>query len=248
MIVIIYVLSIIYIIVYFLHKLLKVLFIPSLELKRRVNERIVYKLVLNFLDMILQNVYILILAVIIFVSITCFLIFVYIYYRFLLVPISKIWPIGCTVYKMLLFFPMKDIKNLGIFDFFDKIIFSGKFMSGIAVNIILESTVKNSVSPEMYREIKDAILRDSKFSVKDVCGDTKKSKFTSNNISNPNPKFKQQGMSYEDMVELKKQSLIAQCTNSQMDNYLSNKDNNFNTNIKNKLLKNVCATQYADFS
>lgn len=247
MIVIIYVLSIIYIIAYFLHKILKVLFISSLELKRRVNERIIYRTILTFLDMILQNVYILIAAVIIFVAITCFLIFVYIYYRFLLVPISKIWPIGCTVYKMLLFFPMKEIKQVGIFDFFDKIVFSGKYMSGIVVNIILESTVKHSVSPEMYKEIKDAVLKDSKFSIKDVCGDTKKSKFTTQNTSN-NPKFRKYGLSYEEMVELKKQALIEQCTNAQMDNYLSNKDTNFTTNIKNKLLKNVCATQYADFS
>tara|TARA_X000000368_G_C22918412_1_gene661900 strand:+ start:195 stop:941 length:747 start_codon:yes stop_codon:yes gene_type:complete len=248
MIILIYVLSIIYIIAYFLHKIFRALFIPSLELKRRVRERVVYNAVLTALDMILQNVYILIGAIIIFVSITNFLIFVYIYYRFLLIPISKIWPFGCEVYKMLLFFPISDIKKIGIFDFFDKIIFSGKFMSGIAVNIILESTVKYSVSPEIYKQIKDAILKDAKFSIKDICGDTKESKSSKSSKSSKQPTFKKYGLTYEDMVELKQQALIKQCTNTQMNNYLSNTDTNFTSKIKNKLLKNVCATQYANFS
>ena len=243
MIIFIYALSIAYIIAYFLHKILKALFITSLELKRRANERMIYKVVLTVLDLILQNTYILIAAIIIFISITNFLIFVYIYYRFLLVPISKVWPFGCEVYKMLLFFPISDIKKVGIFDFFDKIIFSGKFMSGIVINIILESTVKYSVSPEIYKQIKDAILRDSKFSIKDICGDTKQSKFKSKK-----PTLKKYGLSYEDMVELKQQALIKQCTNTQMDNYLSNSDTNFTATIKNRFLKNVCATQYANFS
>ena len=246
MIILIYVLSIIYIIAFFLHKFLKVLLMPSLELHRRIRERIVYRMVLMYLDMILQNVYILGAAIIIFVAITSFLIYVYIYYRFLLVPISKVWPIGCEVYKMLLFFPLKEIKQVGIFDFFDKIIFSGKFMSGIAVNIVLESTVKHSVSPEIYKKIKDTILKDSKFSVEDVCGDTKKDKFTSNNTNQNN--FKKYGLSHEDMIELKQQALIKQCTNTQMQNYLSNQDTNFTTNMKNKFLKNVCALQYANFT
>ena len=246
MIILIYVLSIIYIIAFFLHKFLKVLLMPSLELHRRIRERIVYRMVLTYLDMILQNTTILIGAVIIFVSITTFLIYVYIYYRFLLVPISKVWPIGCAVYKMLLFFPLKDIKQVGIFDFFDKIIFSGKFMSGIAVNIILESTVKHSVSPEIYKKIKDAVLKDSKFSVEDVCGDTKKDKFTSNN--NNQHKSKKYGLSQQDMIELKQQALIKQCTNAQMQNHLSNQDTNLTTNIKNKFFKNVCTLQYANFT
>ena len=247
MIVVIYVLSIIYIIAFFLHKILKLLFISSIEFQRRIRERIIYRTVLMYIDMILQNVLFLILAVVIFISITCFLIFIYIYYRFLLVPISKVWPIGCEVYKMLLFFPITDIKKAGIFDFFDKIVFKGKFMSGIVVNIILESTVKHSVTPEIYKKIKDSVAKNSKFSIEDVCGDTK-SKSTIKSLNKNNKHFKKYGLSYEDMVDLKKQALIKQCTNSKMDNYLSNEDNNFTTNIKNKLLKNVCAAQYADFS
>ena len=93
MIVTIYVLSILYILAYFIHKFLKVWLSTSIELNRRIQERIIYKTVLKILDIILQNVNFLIASVIIFVSITCFIIFIYIYYRFLLVPISKIWTI-----------------------------------------------------------------------------------------------------------------------------------------------------------
>ena len=53
MIVLIYVLSILYILVYFIHKFLKVWLSNSIELNRRINNRIIYKTifftVINFL-------------------------------------------------------------------------------------------------------------------------------------------------------------------------------------------------------
>ena len=153
MIITIYVLSILYIIMFFLYKFLKILFIPARELRRRVNSRIVYWFILTILDWIFQNIYILIAAIIIFITITCFLIFIYIYYRFILIPISKIWPIGCEIYKILAFFPIAEVKTMGIFSFLDKLIFNSNFKSGIAVNIILESTIKHSVPRDTYNKI-----------------------------------------------------------------------------------------------
>ena len=67
MIITIYVLSILYIIMFFLYKFLKILFIPARELRRRVNSRIVYWFILTILDWIFQNIYILIAAIIIFI-------------------------------------------------------------------------------------------------------------------------------------------------------------------------------------
>ena len=104
MIVLIYVLSILYILLYFIHKFLKIWLSNSIELNKIINQRIIYKTVLKFLDIIFQNILLLQIAVIIFVVITCFIVFIYIYYRFILVPISKVWPIGCELYKMLSFF------------------------------------------------------------------------------------------------------------------------------------------------
>ena len=240
MIVTIYILSILYILAFFIHKFLKVWLSTSIELNRRIRERIVYRTVLKILDIILQNVYILILAVIIFVSITCFIIFIYIYYRFLLVPISKIWPIGCELYKAFSFYPIGNLKQLGIFDFFDKLIFSGKIVSGIVVNIILESTVKYSVPKDMYEQIKASILKDAKFSLEDICGDTKKKlEQNENTISR-----KQYGLSHEQMTELKRDALIKQCTNSQMQNYLADEDTNFTTGIKMGDLNDALGQQY----
>ena len=238
MIVLIYVLSILYILAYFIHKFLKVWLSSSRELNRRINKRIIYKTVLKALDIILQNTLFLQIAVVIFVVISCFLVFIYIYYRFLLVPISKVWPIGCELYKMLSFFPIANIKQLGIFDFLDNIIFSGKFASGIVVNIILESTVKASVPSSMYEKIKASILRDSKFSLEDICGDTEKQ------LEKAESKTKFE-LSHEDMIDLKKEALIKQCTNSQMQNSLVNEDNNLTTGIKNKLFKSVCTATYS---
>ena len=139
---------------------------------------------------------------------------------------------------MLSFFPIANIKQLGIFDFFDNIIFSGKFASGIVVNIILESTVKASVPSSMYEKIKASILRDSKFSLEDICGDTEKQ------LEKAESKTKFE-LSHEDMIDLKKEALIKQCTNSQMQNSLVNEDNNLTTGIKNKLFKSVCTATYS---
>jgi hypothetical protein len=243
MIVTIYILSILYILAFFIHKFLKAWLSTSIELNRRIKERIIYKAVLRILDTILQNVYILIASVIIFVSITCFIIFIYIYYRFLLVPISKIWPIGCDLYKAFSFYPIGNLKQLGIFDFFDKLIFSGKVVSGIVVNIILESTVKYSVPKDMYEKIKASVLKDAKFSLEDICGDTKK-KLEQNDNEN-NISRKQYNLTHEQMTELKREALIKQCTNAQMQNYLVDEDTNFTTGIKNKLFKNVCTATYS---
>jgi hypothetical protein len=243
MIVTIYILSILYILAFFIHKFLKAWLSTSIELNRRIRERIIYKTVLKILDIILQNVYVLIASVIIFVSITCFIIFIYIYYRFLLVPISKIWPIGCDLYKAFSFYPIGNLKQLGIFNFFDKLIFSGKVVSGIVVNIILESTVKYSVPKDMYEQIKASILKDAKFSLEDICGDTKK-KLEQNDNEN-NISRKRYGLSHEQMTELKRDALIKQCTNTQMQNYLADEDTNFTTGIKNKLFKNICTATYS---
>jgi hypothetical protein len=244
MIVTIYILSILYILAFFIHKFLKVWLSTSIELNRRIKERIIYRTILKILDIILQNVYLLIVATIIFVSITCFIIFIYIYYRFLLVPISKIWLIGCKLYNAFSFYPIGNLKQLGIFDFFDKLIFSGKFVSGIVINIILESTIKYSVTEEMYNKIKESILKDSKFSLEDICGDTKKQ--LEENDSKNNISRTQYGLSHEQMTELKREALIKQCTNTQMQNYLVDEDNNFTTGIKNKLFKNVCKATYSN--
>tara|TARA_B110001450_G_scaffold101560_1_gene96183 strand:+ start:237 stop:959 length:723 start_codon:yes stop_codon:yes gene_type:complete len=238
MIVLIYVLSILYILAYFIHKFLKVWLSSSIELNRRINKRIIYKTVLKALDIILQNTLLLQIAVVIFVVISCFLVFIYIYYRFLLVPISKVWPIGCELYKMLSFFPIANIPSCFIFDFLDNIIFSGKFASGIVVNIILESTVKASVPSSMYEQIKASILRDSKFSLEDICGDTEKQLEKAESKRN----FE---LSHEDMIDLKKEVLIKQCTDSQMQNSLVNEDNNLTKGIKNKLFKSVCTATYS---
>jgi len=243
MIVTIYILSILYILAFLFHKFLKTWLSTSLELNRRIRERVIYSAFLKILDIILQNIYVLIVSVIIFVSITCFIIFIYIYYRFLLVPMSKIWPIGCELYKAFSFYPIGNLKQLGIFDFFDKLIFSGKFVSGIVVNIILESTVKYSVPKDMYAKIKASILKDANFSLEDICGDTKK-KLEENDNEN-NISRKQYNLTHEQMTELKRNALIKQCTNAQMQNYLVNEDSNFTTGIKNKLFKNVCTAAYS---
>jgi hypothetical protein len=139
---------------------------------------------------------------------------------------------------MLSFFPIENIKQLGIFDFFDNIIFSGKFASGIVVNIILESTVKASVPSSMYEQIKASILRDSKFSLEDICGDTEKQ------LEKAESKRKFE-LSHEDMIDLKKEALIKQCTDSQIQNSLVNEDNNLTKGIKNKLFKSVCTATYS---
>ena len=47
------------------------------------------------------------------------------------------------------------------------------------------------------------------------------------------------------MIDLKKEALIKQCTNSQMQNSLVNEDNNLTTCIKNKLFKSVCTATYS---
>ena len=156
---------------------------------------------------------------------------------------SKIWPIGCELYKAFSFYPIGNLKQLGIFDFFDKLIFSGKFVSGIVVNIILESTVKYSVPKDMYAKIKASILKDANFSLEDICGDTKK-KLEQNDNEN-NISRKQYNLTHEQMTELKRDALIKQCTNAQMQNYLVNEDSNFTTGIKNKLFKNVCTATYS---
>lgn len=246
MIVLIYVLSILYILAFFIHKFLKAWLSTSIELNRRIRERIVYNMMLKVLDTIFQNVNILIVAVIIFISITCFIIFVYIYYRFLLIPISKIWPIGCDLYKTFSFFPIAHLKQIGIFSFLDKLIFSGKIVSGIVVNIILESTIKYSVSKEMYNKIRNSILDDSKFSIEDICGDTEK-KLKENDNQNTISK-KDYNLTHEQMTELKREALIKQCVNTQMENYKVNEDNNFTNGIKNKLFKNVCTATYTSFN
>ena len=116
-------------------------------------------------------------------------------------------------------------------------------MSGIVVNIILESTVKYSVPKDMYEKIKASILKDAKFSLEDICGDTKK-KLEQNDNEN-NISRKQYGLSHEQMTELKRDALIKQCTNAQMQNYLADEDTNFTTGIKNKLFKNVCTATYS---
>jgi hypothetical protein len=241
MIVLIYVLSILYILAYFIHKFLKVWLASATELNRRIKERIVYGIVLKVLDTILQNTYALIAAVIIFIAISCFLVFIYIYYRFLLVPISKIWPIGCELYKAFSFYPIKELKQVGVFDFLDKIIFSGKFVSGIVVNIILESTIKYSVNKEMYQQIKDSILKDANFSFEDVCGDTKKELEENDKTMSMN----RNGLSHKEIIELTREALIKQCTNTQQKNYVSNEDSNFTKGIQNKLFKNVCTATYS---
>ena len=133
--------------------------------------------------------------------------------------------------------------QLGIFAFFDKLIFSGKFVSGIAVNIILESTVKYSVPKDMYEKIKTSILKDARFSLEDICGDTEK-KLEQNDNEN-NISRKRYNLTHEQMTELKRDALIKQCTNAQMQNYLVNEDTNFTTGIKNKLFKNVCTAAYS---
>lgn len=241
MIVLIYVLSILYIFAYFIHKFLKIWLSTAKELNRRIKERIVYQIVLKVLDTILQNTYALIGAVIIFITISCFLVFVYIYYRFLLVPMAKIWPIGCELYKVFSFYPIKELKQVGVFDFLDKIIFSGKFVSGIVVNIVLESTIKYSVNKEMYQKIKDSILKDASFTFEDVCGDTKKQLEENDNSMSMN----RNGLSHKEIIELTKETLIKQCTNTQQQNYLSSDESDFTKGIKNKLFKNVCTATYS---
>ena len=47
------------------------------------------------------------------------------------------------------------------------------------------------------------------------------------------------------MINLKKEALIKQCTDSQMENSLVNQDNNLTKNIKNKLFKSVCTATYS---
>lgn len=241
MIVLIYILSILYILAFFIHKFLKTWLSTSIELNRRIRERIIYNMVFKVLDVIFQNVYILIVAVIIFISITCFIIFIYIYYRFLLIPISKLWPIGCELYKTFSFFPIGQLKQIGIFNFLDKLIFSGKIVSDIVINIILESTIKYSVSKEMYNKIKNSISKDSKFSIEDICGDTEK-KLKINDTK------KTYNLTNEQMTELKREALIKQCVNTQMENYKVDEDNNFTNGIKNKLFKNVCTATYTSFN
>ena len=241
MIVLIYVLSILYIFAFFIHKFLKVWLSTSIELNRRIRERIIYMMVLKVLDVILQNIYVLITAVIIFITISCFIVFIYVYYRFLLVPMSKIWPIGCELYKAFSFYPIIELKQVGVFDFLDKIIFSGKFVSGIVVNIILESTIKYSVNKEMYQEIKKSILKDANFSFEDVCGDTKKELEENDKSMSMN----RNGLSHKEMIDLSREALIKHCTNTQMQNYVSNEDSNFTKGIKNKLFKSVCTATYS---
>tara|TARA_B110000114_G_scaffold159552_1_gene175577 strand:- start:2071 stop:2544 length:474 start_codon:yes stop_codon:yes gene_type:complete len=154
---------------------------------------------------------------------------------------SKIWPIGCELYKAFSFYPIKELKQVGVFDFLDKIIFSGKFVSGIVVNIILESTIKYSVNKEMYQEIKKSILKDANFSFEDVCGDTKKELEENDKSMSMN----RNGLSHKEMIDLSREALIKHCTNTQMQNYVSNEDSNFTKGIKNKLFKNVCTATYS---
>tara|TARA_B110000261_G_scaffold154720_1_gene186690 strand:+ start:378 stop:1109 length:732 start_codon:yes stop_codon:yes gene_type:complete len=241
MIVLIYTLCILYILAFFIHKALKIWLSTAIELNKRIRKRIVLWTVLKILDIILQNIYILIGAVIIVIGISCFLVFIYIYYRFLLIPISKLWPIGCALYKAFSFFPITELKKIGIFDFLDKILFKNKYESGIVTNIILDATIKNSVSKEMYQQIKDSIIKDSSFSIESICGDTKK-------LLEQNDQFisqTQKGLSHADMIDLKREALIKQCTNSKMQNYVSNEDSNFTKGIQNKLFKNVCTATYS---
>ena len=242
MIITIYVLSILYIIIFFLYKFLKILFIPAKELKRRINSRVIYWFILTILDWIFQNIYILIAAIIIFITITCFLIFIYIYYRFILVPISKIWPIGCEIYKILAFFPIAEVKTMGIFSFLDKLIFNSNFKSGIAINIILESTIKHSVPRDTYNKIKDVILKDSKFSIEEVCGDLSKkleNKEQMYNNTNLN-------LSEQDIIELKKDALIKHCVNTQIQNNVYTNNPDVMSKITNKLYKNACTAKFSD--
>jgi hypothetical protein len=244
MIVLIYVLSILYILGYFIHKLLKILLSYATQINHNIKERIIYMTLLNILDLIFQNTYFLLIAVCIFLTISIVLVFIYIYYRFLLVPVSKIILIGCKLFNTFSFFPITELKRIGVFYFLDKLIFSDKIVSDIVINIILESTVKSAVSDAMYKEIKDSIIKDSSFSLEDICGDTKKKlKENEESISKP-----QHELSHEDMIKLKREALIKQCTNTQMQNYLSNEDTNFTTGIKNKFFKNVCTATYSGFT
>ena len=95
----------------------------------------------------------------------------------------------------------------------------------------------------MYEKIKTSILKDARFSLEDICGDTKK-KLEQNDNEN-NISRKRYNLTHEQMTELKRDALIKQCTNAQMQNYLVNEDTNFTTGIKNKLFKNVCTATYS---
>jgi hypothetical protein len=78
MIVLIYVLSILYILGYFIHKLLKILLSYATQINHNIKERIIYMTLLNILDLIFQNTYFLLIAVCIFLTISIVLVFIYI--------------------------------------------------------------------------------------------------------------------------------------------------------------------------
>ena len=71
----------------------------------------------------------------------------------------------------------------------------------------------STFNTSMFQSIKDALAKND----------------NENNISR-----KRYNLTHEQMTELKRDALIKQCTNAQMQNYLVNEDTNFTTGIKNK--------------
>ena len=130
---------------------------------------------------------------------------------------------------------------MGIFSFLDKLIFNSNFKSGIAVNIILESTIKHSVPRDTYNKIKDAILKDSRFSIEEVCGDLSKKLENKEQMYNTNL-----NLSEQDIIELKKDALIKHCVNTQIQNNIYTNNPDVMSKITNKLYKNACTAKFSD--
>lgn len=240
-IIIIYASAILYILLFFIHKILTFVFSLSRQLRERYYKRAVYRWLIYALDLIF-NIYFLITAFIIITVITTFIIIIYIYYKFLLIPISKVWPIGCEMYKIFAFFPITDIKLTGIFQFLDFFIFKSKILSDILIKLILEHTIKHNISHEMFKNIEKSIYKDlnTELTFNDICGDTRNNRRSTNTNHNVQTENVQKETNN---IDSKQKDIIKQCVYTLTPNNTLYTKNNYINNMKNKLLYNICASK-----
>lgn len=241
----IYIIAIVYILLFFIHKFFKFILSNSQKLTDRYQKRLIIRKFLQALDFIFNNILLLIISIVTIISISFFIIIIYIYYKFLLVPISKVALIGCEIYKIFAFFPIIEIKSTGIFTFLDKLFFKNKLVADALIKLILETTIKHNVSDEMFKNIEESIYKDkdTPFIINDICGDIKEKQNPNEHKRKYNER-KPNIIKETDKINYKQQELINQCVITETANNPLNPNFNYTGIIKNKLLYNVCSSRY----